>query len=378
MDKKLDLFISCQPGLEEVLGSEVQTLGYSFTTGRAGIFVPYDGMQQIYTLNLHLRTASRVLLPIVSFRCKNKEELYQGASKVNWLAYFKNVPTFAIDAFVLHTLLTNSLYSAQVVKDAICDQLKAKLGVRPNIDTKDPQIGLHLYIVDNLATISFDTSNPPLHARGYRQEGGVAPIRENLAAAILLLSGYTKDDILLDPCCGSGTLLIEAAMIASKTPPGLHRPLFGFFRHPDFNEDEWQACKHEASKAIVPLEKGKIFGTEESVKAFQILKRAISRSRFDRWIEVANQDFRTATLKAEPTFVITNPPYGERLNEIAALQKLYEDLGEFFKQKTKKPAKAAIITGNLDLIKNIGLKTLKRHVLSNGGIECRLLVYDLY
>lgn len=373
-----NLFISCQPGLEEVLGSEVQALGFSFTPGRAGVFVPYQGMDQVYRLNLHLRTASRVLLPIASFACHNKEELYKGASKVNWYPYFKGMPTFAIDVFALHAELTNSLYCAQLVKDAICDQLKAQMGTRPSVDTKDPQLGLHLYIVQNVATISFDTSNPPLHARGYRQEGGVAPIRENLAAALLLLSGYKADDILLDPCCGSGTLLIEAAMIASKTPPGLHRPSFGFFRHPEFNEDEWQECKNRAMKEIVPLEKGKLFGIEESVKAFQILKRAIHRSRFDRWIDVMNQDFRHAVLKQEPTFIITNPPYGERLSEIQALEKLYEDLGDFMKQKAKKPATGAIFTGNLDLAKAVGLRTQKRHVLSNGGIDCRLLVYSLY
>ena len=373
-----NLFISCQPGLEEVLASEIGALGYSATVGRAGVFVPSQEMSQVYRLNLHLRTASRVLLPLACFPCRDKDDLYKGASKINWYPFFQKMPTFAIDSFVLHKQLTNSLYCAQLVKDAICDQLKAEMGMRPSVDTKDPQMGLHLYIVENMATISFDTSNPPLHARGYRQEGGVAPIRENLAAAILLMAGYTANDILLDPCCGSGTLLIEAAMIASKTPPGLHRPSFGFFRHPEFNEDEWQECKNLALKDIVPLEKGKLFGIEESVKAFQILKRAIHRSRFDRWIEVSNQDFRKSILRVEPTFIITNPPYGERLSEIQSLEGLYEALGDFMKQKAKKPATGAIFTGNLELAKAVGLRTRQRYVLSNGGIECRLLVYDLF
>src|SRR5262245_36509155 len=133
--KQQELFISCQPGLEGVLGQEVKDQGYPFTPGRAGIFVPYEGMQQIYCLNLHLRTASRILLPLARFRCRDKNELYKGASGVDWSGWFKNMPTFAIDAFVLHKSLTNSLYAAQVMKDAICDQLKGCLGARPSVDT---------------------------------------------------------------------------------------------------------------------------------------------------------------------------------------------------------------------------------------------------
>ena len=177
-----DLFISCLPGLEEVLGQEVSKLGYGNFKGRAGVFVPFTGFDQIYRLNLYLRTASRVLLPFAHFKCRDKADLYKGALAVNWQPYFEKMPTFAIDSFVLHNSLTNSLFAAQVVKDAICDQLKGKNGFRPSVDTSHPEIGLHLYIVDNMATISFDTSNPPLHQRGYRVEGGMAPLRENLAA----------------------------------------------------------------------------------------------------------------------------------------------------------------------------------------------------
>ncbi len=372
------LFISCLPGLEEVLGHEVESLGYTFSKGRAGVFVPYEGMKQIYKLNLHLRTASRVLLPLASFRCYDKNDLYKGALDINWKPWFKNLPTLAIDAFVMHKSLTNSLFAAQLVKDAICDQLKGSLGARPSVDTSNPEIGLHLYIIDNTATISFDTSNPPLHQRGYRVEGGAAPIRENLAASLLMLAGYCAEDTLVDPCAGSGTFLIEAAMIASKTPPGIHRPSFGFFRHPEFSKEEWEAEKAEASKNRLALEPGRFFGIEESPKAFAILKQAVHRAKLDRWISVCQGDFRHTPLPFEPTFVITNPPYGIRLSEIESLAPLYGDLGDFVKQKTKKPAKCAIFTGSLELAKCVGLRTSKRYILSNGGIECRLLTYDLY
>ncbi len=353
----MDLFISCLPGLEEVLGKEVQSLGYGYVKGRAGIFVPFHDMTQVYRLNLNLRTASRVLLPLAEFRCRDKNDLYKGSSTIDWHLYFKDMPTFAIDSFVMHNTLTNSLYAAQIVKDAICDQLKTKTGSRPSVDTSRPELGLHLYIVENTATISFDTSNPPLHQRGYRIDGGQAPLRENLAASLLLLAGYTAQDTIIDPCCGSGTFLIEAAMIASNTASGINRPSFGFFRHPNFSKDEWEALKQDAINKQVRLEQGKFFGIEESVKAYSILKRAIHQSKFDRWIAVSNGDFRSMSLPFEPSFVIANPPYGIRLNEVEELAGLYADLGDFLKQKTKKPSKGAIFTGSLDLAKSVGLKT---------------------
>ncbi len=377
MDKK-NLFISCIPGLEEALGKEVEGLGFTYTKGRAGVFVPYTGMEDVYRLNLNLRIASRVLLPLAEFRCRDKNDLYKGALAVNWYPYFKKMPTFAIDSFVMHRNLTNSLFAAQTVKDAICDQLKATMGSRPSVDTMRPDLGFHLYIVDDKATISFDTSNPPLHQRGYRVEGGEAPLRENLAAALLILGGYSKDDYLIDPCAGSGTFLIEAAMIASNTAPGIYRRSFGFFLHPDFDEKTWELIKDEARAKVTKLELGRFLGIEESVKTYQVLKRAIHQSKFDRWIQVRNGDFRAIDLPFDPTFVIVNPPYGKRLSEEEALRDLYQDLGDFFKQKTKKPAKAALFTGSQELAKWVGLKTTRRIVLNNGGIECRLLTYDLY
>lgn len=358
------------------MGGEVESLGYSHTKGRAGVFTPYEGITQIYKLNLHLRTASRVLLPLAEFRCRDKIDLYDGALAIDWKPYFKNMPTFAIDAFVMHKSLTNSLFAAQVVKDAICDQLKGSCGARPSVNTSNPELGLHLYIAANTATISFDTSNPSLHQRGYRVEGGIAPLRENLAAGLLMLAGYTGEEALIDPCCGSGTLLIEAALIASHTPPGMNRPSFGFFRHPEFSKEKWQSIKNEAK--TIPLKPGKLFGVEKSPKAFAILKQAIQRSKLDRWITVSHGDFRDVPLPFEPNFVIANPPYGVRVQEMEDLAPLYADLGDFLKQKTKKPAKGAIFTGSNELAKCVGLKTSRRHILSNGGIECRLLTYDLY
>lgn len=373
-----NLFVSCLPGLEAIVGQEIAALGYTFEIGKGGVYVPFQDMRQIYRLNLELRCASRVLAPLAHFSCKDKKELYAGAMKVDWKRYFKAFPTFAIDPVVHHKLLTNSLYAAQVVKDAICDTLNAAFGKRPDVDTKNPELSLHLFIFADRATISFDTSGQPLHARGYRLEAGRAPLRESLGAGLLLLSGYTGKELLVDPCCGSATLLIEAALIASNTAPGLLRPSFGFFSHPDFSLGAWQQVCEEAKKRVRPLEKGRIVGIDSNSKVLSTAKMAIENAHFSHAIQLILGDFQHVALPFEPTFVIANPPYGVRLEATDDLAALYQELGSFLKHKTKKPARGAIFTGNLELAKCIGLRTTKRHVISNGGIDCRLMEYDLY
>ena len=373
------LFISCVPGLEDVLGMELAALGYSFEKSRAGVYVPFRDMAQVYELNLELRTASRVLLPLHKFTCKNKEQLYKEALAIDWKPFFKNLPTFAIDAVVHHhKTLTNSLFAAQTVKDAICDQLKAAFGSRPSVDTQDPDVSIHLFILGEKAVISFDTSGAPLHVRGYRLEGGKAPLRETLAAALLYLSGFKGDEYVVDPCCGSATILIEAALMASKTAPGLFRTRFGHFAHPAFSDAEFKAVRSKVSKKKQVLEKGRFYGIEKSSKAAFFAQKTVRRVHLDGVVVVVEGDFRTTDVPIEPNFVITNPPYGVRLETTDTLMDLYQDLGKFLKQKTKKPSRGAILTGNSDLAKCIGLKTTKRHIVNNGGIECRLLEYDLY
>jgi putative N6-adenine-specific DNA methylase len=372
------LFVSCLPGLEDVLGQEIASLGYTHRKSKGGLYVPFQNMEQIYRLNLELRTASRVLLPLHQFPCKDKNDLYRGAMKVDWVRYFKHFPTFAIDPVVHHENLTNSLFCAQLVKDAICDTLNARFHRRPDVDTKNPELSLHLFIFNDQATISFDTSGLPLHARGYRLEAGIAPLRESLAAALLLISGYSANDFLVDPCCGSGTLLIEAALIATNTAPGLLRSYFGFFAHPEFSEADWNKLCNEARKRQIPLAKGRIAGIEADSKAVHAAKKAIDRANLSDAIEIILGDFRDVEPPFEPSFIIANPPYGVRLQATDDLCQLYQDLGDFLKSKAKKPARGAIITCNLELAKCIGLRPKKRHVISNGGIEGRLLEYDLY
>jgi putative N6-adenine-specific DNA methylase len=378
--KKNELFVSCIVGIEPVLSQEITALGYTCRPGFGGVYVESSSFDDVYIFNLKLRCASRVLIPLVTFECYDKDDLYRGTASYDFTPMFSKMPTFAIDANVNHKNLTNSLFAARVVKDAICDMLREKYGKRPDVDTKTPDIRLHLFIENDKATISFDSSGEPLHQRGYRQEAGEAPLRESLAAALLLLGGYKGDEAVIDPCCGSATLLIEAAMIASNTQPGSIRKYFGFMRHPEFRKEKWEKLLKNADDAVKNLPEKQFIGIEVDDRTALIAKKAVHKAGFSDVITILVGDFREMKIPNDRTFVVANPPYGIRISphEIRKLEELYRNLGDFMKNNTKKPAKGLIFTASLELAKCIGLKTSKRHIVNNGGIECRLHEYDLY
>lgn len=374
-----ELFVTCVPGLEPVVLDELKALGMQVErAGYGGLFVSYTQFHQVYELNLLLRTASRVLLPMASFSCRNKEDLYEGALEIEWERYFRRMPTFAIDAHTDHPAFNNSLFAAQCVKDAICDRLRKKTGQRPNVNTSDPDVRLSLFIQGSRATISFDTSGRPLHERGYRLDAGEAPIRENLAAALLMLAGYNAEAVLVDPVAGSGTFLVEAALMATKTPPQFLRQMFGFMSHPEYSEGEWIALRKRELNKRVPLKPGQFIAIENDARTFTALQRALQKAGFSNGISAICGDFRTVPLKVAPNLVIANPPYGIRLRDERMLEDLYQSLGDFMKQKTAKPARGFILSGNSELTKKIGLRASKRHIVNNGGIDCRFLEFDLY
>jgi len=378
-----ELFVTTIVGFEPVLEKELHGLGYKETTcGYGGVTVKGIRFPDVYRLNFLVRTASRVLWPLAKFPCDDKEDLYRESLKIDWAPFFQEMPTLAIDAHINHPEFRNSLFAAQVLKDAICDQLRKKTGERPDVDTKNPDIRLNLFIDGKEAVVSFDTSNRALHERGYRKDTGDAPLRETLAAALLLMGGYTGEQIFCDPCCGSGTFLIEAAMIATNTPPQFLRrgewEQYGFLKHPEFSESAWDDVQQEALAQRKPLESGRILGIEKDKKTFDALHAGISRAGFAGKISTLWSDFQTAKLPFVPNFVLANPPYGKRLQDIDSLIPLYRSLGDFFKKNTTKPAKGFILSGNVELSKQVGLKTSRRHIVNNGGIECRFLEFDLY
>lgn len=377
--EKLPLFVSCAPALEPLLLEELKETGLSsLHIGYRGIFIHDWNWRTIYHLNYASRLASRVLLPILRFRCFDRRSLYRHSMEIDWPQYLKEGWTFAIDANVHHRELRNSLFAAQVVKDAICDQMRQRTGRRPSVQIQQPDVQINLFIQQQNAIISFDTSGEPLHKRGYRQETVEAPIQETLAAAILRLARYTKEDILLDPCCGSGTFLIEAALMASQTPPGYLRTRWGFMRHPEYQATEWLKVRNQVDENRVPLADQHLFGIDRSQAAVRASKINLKAAGFSQQVQIQQADFREYQPPIAPNLMLTNPPYGRRLEEEEQLRPLYRALGEFMKQHCTKPGKGFIFTSNFELAKEVGLAAKRRYILNNGGLDSRLLEYDIF
>lgn len=374
-----ELFVTCATGLEDLLQQELKALGFENSRpGYRGIYIQEASSEAIYRINYCSRLASRVLLPLSRFRCFDAKSLYRGALEIDWELYLKPGKTFAIDANVTHRELRNSLFAAQVVKDAICDQLKEKTGHRPSVNVKNPDVQLNLFIREPWATLSFDTSGAPLHKRGYREEAVEAPIQETLAAALLHMARYSEEEILCDPCCGSGTLLIEAALMASACPPGFLRKAWGFMSLPAYSHDEWLKVKQEADAAKKPLKEGHFFGCDINKNAVRICKGNLRAAGIHSFVDVVQCDFREYTPPQPPTMVFTNPPHGKRLDDVDSLKPLYRALGDFMKQKAAKPSRGFVFTGSLELAKEVGLAPSQRHVVDNSGIDSRLLEFNLY
>lgn len=378
--KDSELFVTCSQGMEELLATEINELcPNEVALGYRGVYVRDASLEIIYRINYCSRLASRVLLPLKRFRCRDRESLYHGASEIDWSPYIPSGKTIAIDANVSnHRALRNSLYAAQILKDGICDQLRARYGSRPSIDTQNPDVQLNLFVHNDNATISFDTSGSPLNKRGYRQETVEAPLRETIAACLLRIANYQGEEIFFDPCCGSGTLMIEAALIATQTPPGFLRKQWGFMFLPGFSQVEWLKIKNDADSKRIPLPKGRISGTDINKNAIHVSKVNLRAAGLHQSIEVIQYDFRDFTPAVLPNFLMTNPPHGKRLESVDALKPLYRSLGDFMKQKMAKPARGFIFTGNMDLAKEVGLASKQRHVIDNAGIDSRLLEFDIY
>jgi putative N6-adenine-specific DNA methylase len=308
-----------------------------------------------------------VLWPLAHFPCADREALYKKAKAIDWLRYLTVDKTFAIDANVSHPNLRNSLFAALVVKDAICDQMRERKGKRPSINTSSPDVQLHLFIQNGYATISFDTSGDPLYKRGWRKQTVEAPLQESLAAALLSLAGFEQE--LSDPFCGSGTVLIEAAMMASKTPAGYFRKSWGMFQMPEFSEREWNEIKKHADSQRIPLEKGKIIGADKDPVACQITLEHLKQTGFDQSIQIDTKDIRSYFPSILPSFILSNPPYGKRL--MASLD-LYRSFGQFLQKRCAPSIRAYILSSDENLIAEMGLSIAERWPLQNGGIPVSL------
>jgi putative N6-adenine-specific DNA methylase len=370
-------FATTAKGVEEVLAGELERLGVSEVRQEGGGVRFSGNLEAAYRANLWLRTASRVLMPLGEFPCESPEQLYQGVRDIVWTDHLTPQQTLAVDANVRDSAMTHSGFVALKTKDAIVDQLRDHFGSRPSVDTKDPDLRINVRLMKNRCTVSLDCSGTPLDRRGYRLERHEAPLKENLAAALVELSGWDCSVPFLDPMCGTGTIAIEAALKALRIPPGLLRTGFGFQRWPGYDKKLWLRLVDEARQGMLDKLPAPVLGSDISHSAIAMAHENARRAGVGELITLGREDVAELVPPAGPGVLIFNPPYGKRLGEEEELKPLYKQLGDTLKQRCKGYT-AYLFTGNLELAKSVGLKASRRIVLFNGPIECRLLKYEMY
>ena len=364
-------------GLEEVLAEEIKLLGgKNITIGKRSVHYTGDQML-LYKSNLYLRTALRVLKPISSFNVHNEDELYRNAKNIDW-SFIEDNQTFAVESTVNSGHFRHSKYAALLIKDAIVDQKREKKGIRPNVDISSPDYRIHLHINQEEASISLDSSGDSLHRRGYRARQNMAPLNEVLAAGLIITAGWMGRGIFTDPMCGSGTIPIEAAMIAKNIPCGYLRNEFGFMNWFDFDSNLWGDILKEAEENIIPNPDVKIIGSDFSS---QYIDTSINNAKLAGVDNVTS--FETANIQNffppstdTSALTIMNPPYGERMS-INDIQSFYKSIGDRLKEAYTN-YDVWILSSNKDALKSVGLRTSRRLAFQNGPLEVKFHKYELY
>lgn len=362
-------------GLEEVLAKEVHDLGGENINVLKRAVSFYGDKKILYKANLYLRTALNVVIPIKTFRAQNDFHLYNNVQKINWSEYMSYRDTLLVNSSVNSRNFRHSKYVIYKVKDAIIDQFQKQKGKRPDIDLNDPTLKVHINISSDNCILSLDSSGDPLYKRGYREEEYSAPLNQVVAAGMVLLSGWKKDCNLIDPMCGSGTIPIEAAMIANNIPPGLYRKKFNFQNWKNYDNDLWEDLKAEAEAGITPF-RHKIIGNDIAPRAIRVSKKHQLNARLLNKISFEVVDFGQYIPPENAGFVMINPPYGERLST-HDIDHFYENMGNTLKHKYSNYT-AFILSSNMDALKKVGLRSEFRKTLMNGNLECRFIKYPLY
>jgi putative N6-adenine-specific DNA methylase len=375
--ENFNIIVTTLSGLEEVLAEELRALDMEFVKVGNRAVSCSGNMRQLYEANLWCRTAIRILKPIRQFKARDEKSLYEQVQKTDWTELMDLSMTFAIDAVVSHSTFEHSLYVSQLTKDAIVDQFRAKTGERPSVDRIRPDVRLNLHMHDNVVTLSLDSSGDSLHRRGYRLQTNVAPLNEVLAAGIIALSGWDKKSPFIDPMCGSGTFLIEAALMAQNMAPGLfRRDPFGFEKWKDYNEQLFELVWNTAEAKAKSAPQAQIIGYDLDEDYVEAARNNIENAGLESIIRVEQANFFETHAPEGHGVVVMNPPYNERIQS-DDINLLYKQIGDTLKQSYQ-GYDAFVFTGNLEAAKNVGLRTSRRVPLYNGSIECRLLKYELY
>ena len=362
-------------GFEDLLEKELRNLGaMDVKKGVRNVsFVGDKGF--MYKANLALRTAIKILKPISSFKVFTEEDLYKKIRHIDWSQYMNANQTLAIDSTVHSKVFTHSKFIALKSKDAIVDQFREKTGHRPSIDLDYPDLRINIHIEESLCTVSLDSSGQSLHKRGYKTATNIAPINEVLAAGMLLLSGWDGQSHFLDPMCGSGTLLIEAAMIACNIPPNLNKKEFGFERWKDWDVDLFEKIEESVLNKIRGFEYA-IIGYDKAPSAVRKAQDNVKNANLEEFIKIEQLDFFNSEKPVDGHLhMVFNPPYGERLS--IDIPRFYSSLGDTLKQNYQ-DTQAWFIVSDFEAIKNVGLRPSRKIKLYNAKLEAKLLKYEIY
>lgn len=361
-------------GLEGVLADELLQIGANNIEIQRRA-VQFTGDKSLmYKANLWLRTASRVLKPIATFRAVNADEVYEQIKQIDWERYLSCDKSIAIDSTVYSDTFKNSRYMTYRVKDAIVDFFIERYDKRPSVRIDNPDLYINVHIAQTTVTVSLDSSGESLHKRGWRAAQTEAPINEALAAGMLLMTGWHGETDLVDPMCGSGTFLIEAAMIALNIPPGIYRDKFAFERWNDFDAELFETLYNDDSDAREFTHH--IYGSDNSFYAIKVAEKNVKNAGLQRYIQLKQVAMQELHPREERALVIANPPYGERL-EPRDIFRLYDEIGTALKYKFA-GSTAWVISSNKEALKHIALKPSKRIPLLNGDLDCLFVRYDLF
>lgn len=370
-------FVSCPKGMVEPLETELVEMGLKpYDRAQNGVFFD-SNWKDCYRVNLQSRFASRVLMPVLNFVAYQPEELYSQIRNHDFTKYIKPNQTLTIDASTKDSMLKDQRFIAMKVKDAIVDQFRDRYEVRPDVDNERPDLAVYVKAYKNRFSVAIDTSGESLFMRGYRLESGDAPLKENLAAGLLQLAEWDCKTPIVDPMCGSGTILIEAAMKLMNIAPGVMRKSFGFMKLQNFNPDVWNEVVNEAIEKELP-DCGDIhfYGYDMDKRVLMKAIENAKRAGVNEFIQFKREEVVSLKAPIEMGVIITNPPYGARLGDEDNLKDVYRDFSHTLKNEFK-GWNAWILSGNKDLIGDLKLKSSRKHFVYNGSIECRFLKYEM-
>ncbi len=369
------LFATCPRGLETILAQELQQQGCTAVTPTDGGVSCQGTLEHVYRANLHSRTASRILLQLARTAYRSEHDIYQATKNIAWHKWFDVAQTFKVKVEGKRANVKSLDFTALKIKDGVCDRFREHNGERPSIDKSRPDIRIHAFLDERNVSIFIDTSGEALFKRGYRQDTGEAPLRENLAAGLLLLAGYDGTQPFQDPFCGSGTIAIEAAWIALGRAPGLNRR-FGFEKLAQFDRALWVKLKAEARHAIRNRPYANIAASDNDRAMTRMTQANAAAAEVDGFIDINTLDAQDTRPNGEGGIIVSNPPYGVRLAEIQALHALYPQLGSWLKQHYAGWT-AGLFSGDMDMPKLMRLKPKRKIPLFNGNLDCRLFLLDM-